>query len=159
MWITRCSVRLKTIAGGAVLTLVAAVTVLALGDGVPSLTGTDTSERRKYTLVADTSKHRGVIDAYVVSTTGRRLLSIENRRVRTTWKQSVWVESGEVVRISLTVWTYGDHRPRQAPWARCQILRNGAMTGGDTEVDQLPALRAPDELKRQAEARCAISAG
>src|SRR5687768_11644456 len=140
--------KLKTMLGGAAALAVVAVLATNVTGGSPG-GDTDTAERHKYTLVADTSMNRGQIEARVTSSVRGNVLTIAPwRRVRMTWKQSVWVETGEIVKITLRVRTYGDHRLRTQLWSRCQILRDGEMTGGDAEVDNIHIERYEDQKKQ-----------
>jgi hypothetical protein len=106
-------------------------------------------------LIANTHMNRARVDVHMSSNLGQRV-SIENKKVPTPWKISFWAERGEVLHISFHVRTFGDQRYRRAPWARCEIQRDGQMTGGDTEIDQLPIVERPEDVKRQAQARCAV---
>jgi hypothetical protein len=125
----------------------------------PPGAGTDTSERRRYTLIADTFNGSALVDAHVVSNVYGEGMAVNQQRVVTTWKRSFWVGPDEVISINLGVWTYGTHPRGTAPWARCQILLNDGMRGGDAEVDQLPVVRRREDNWKQAHAICKISAG
>ena len=150
--------RVKTALVGTVMLVAAGVLAMNVTGGAPG-THTDTSERHKYTLVADTSMNRGEIEARVTSSARGNVLTIAPwRKVKMTWKQSVWVEPGEVVKITLRVRTYGDHRLRTQLWSRCQILKDGEMVGGDAEVDNIHIERYEDQ-KRQTRANCEVKVG
>src|SRR5688572_28699702 len=144
--------------GGTALLVAAAVLATNITGG-SSDRRTDSSERHKYTLVADTSMNRGQIEARVTSSVRGNVLTIAPwRRVSLTWKQSVWVETGEIVKITLRVRTYGGHRLRTQLWSRCQILRDGQMTGGDAEVENIYIERYEDQ-RRQTQANCEVEVG
>lgn len=99
--------------------------------------------------------HRARVDVHMTSNYGQRV-TIENKKVPTPWKVSFWAEPGEELSIVFDVRTFGDQRYRIAPWARCEIQRNGQMTGGDTEIDQKRIVERPEDVKNQAQARCTI---
>lgn len=149
----RDHVKTKMLGGAAVLAVVGIM--LATGNGIPGMNTADTSERRKYTLIANTHMGRARVDVRMSSTGGQRVV-IENRKVTTEWKTSFWAEANEVMIINFDVRTFGDHRLNTAPWARCEIKLNGSMTGGDAEVDQLPVIKYMDERQTQAEAWCNV---
>lgn len=146
--------RLKTVG---VIATALAVGVLAttVTGGIPGLGQPDTSERRKFTLVANTDVNRGLISVTVKSSARGRIFHTVNSPVSMTWKTNVWAEIGEVLTIKLDVKTTGIHRIGAAPWARCEILRDGDMV--DTEVDQNPLVETENHRVEHAHAHCAVT--
>lgn len=150
--------KLRTAAGLGAVTLVVAG-MLASGGGMPfGRRGVDTSERRKYTVVATTHTTRAIISLQVDSSVRGKLINTRGRQQTVPWKRTVWAEAGETLTIVFVVRTYGDHQLGVAPWARCEIQGPGGRMA-DTEVDQLPKVGSPDAETRQAQARCSLPLG
>lgn len=150
-------VKLKTSVGAAVALVVAGVLVST--GGLPGGgSDTDTNERRKYTLVGETSENYVVINMLYNTNTGRRE-KITDKHIYGAFRRDVWVEAGEVINIHLEADTTGKHPLGSAPWARCQILLNGGMAGGDAEVWQLKVIETAEDRHKQARTGCEIKGG
>jgi len=142
--------------GGVALLVVAGLTAQA-GNNLGKPSGVDTTERRRYTLVANTHQNVALLDVLVTSNLRDDIIVVDNRVLQTPWERSFVAEPYEIVTIDLQVWTRGVQPLGVAPWSRCEILLDGDML--DTEVDQRPVVRDTTDQRRQALAQCDVARG